>query len=308
MNRFIDVLKKPKYYFIILQGKIMKDSIENDIKYLKKMYKYSFGKNLDLDNPRTYNEKLQWLKVYDRNPLYTKLVDKYEVKNYVKEKIGEDYIIPTLGVWNKFDEIDFNKLPNKFVLKCTHDSGGLVICTNKENLNIKSIRKKINHFLKRNYYKNTREWPYKNVRPRMIAEEYIKPENVDDLNDYKFFVFNGKVHFFKIDFDRFIKHGANYYDREKNILPFGEVICPPNYEKKINIPKNIDEMIKLAEKLASNIPFVRVDFYNVDGKIYFGEITFFPASGFGKFMPEEWDKKIGNLLEIKNMKGNRKNE
>lgn len=266
--------------------------------YIRLFYKLEFNKKLNLKDVKTFNEKLQWLKIHDRKSEYTKLVDKYKVKEYVGNKIGVEYIIPTLGVWDKFQDINFSLLPNQFVLKCTHDSGGLIICRDKNSFNIKENKKKIEKLLRRNFYYSGREWPYKNVKPRIIAEKYMVDESNKELKDYKFFCFNGKVKFFKVDFDRFIEHHANYYDTNLNLLPFGEVICPPDFNRKIEIPNNINEMINLAEKLAKDIPFVRVDFYNVNGKIYFGEMTFYPAAGFGKFEPEEWDKKIGDMLEL----------
>lgn len=297
---------KMKFYLLIRNSKLFR--FVDDNTYLKLTYKLRTGKKLDLDNPKTFNEKLQWLKLYDRNKKYTKMVDKYEAKKYVASKIGEQYIIPTLGVWDKFENIDFEKLPNQFVLKCTHDSGGLIIVEDKSTLNIQEAHKKINECLKRNYYYAGREWPYKNVKPRIIAEIYLNDFNSGELMDYKFFCFNGKVKFLKVDFNRFIEHHANYYDTKLNILPFGERICPPDLNKKIDFPENINKMIELAEKLAKDIPFVRIDFYNVNEKIYFGEMTFYPAAGFGKIEPEEWDLKIGEMLELPNQKIEEKNE
>lgn len=273
--------------------------------YLKHKYYYSFGKNLNIDNPITFNEKLQWLKLHDRKKIYTSMVDKYEVKKYVSDMIGDEYVIPTLRVWERFEDIDFDELPSQFVLKCTHDSGGVFVVKDKSKFDKKLIGKKIKRYLKRNYFYFGREWPYKNIKPRIIAEQYITNDSLDEncnmiseLYDYKFFCFNGEVRCFKVDFDRFVNHKANYYDKEKNILEFGEAICPPDYTKQISFPKNIDKMIELAECLSKNIPFLRVDLYNVGGKIYFGELTFYPASGFGKFVPEKWDENIGKWLEL----------
>ena len=278
----------------------------NDKTYLKIRYYATFKKNLNLQNPQTFNEKLQWLKLNDRKDIYTKMVDKYEAKSYVSKIIGNKYIIPTLGIYNNFDEIDFNKLPNQFVIKCTHDSGGLVIVTDKSKLDIEKSKKKINKSLKRNYYYLGREWPYKNVKPRIIIEKYMKDNSINDLMDYKFFCFNGKCKFFKIDFNRLTKHQANYYDTKGNILPFGEEICPPDFAKKLELPVNLKKMINLAEKLSQNITFLRVDFYEINGNIYFGELTFYPASGFGKFQPEEWDLKLGNLIDLSMVNTNEK--
>ena len=266
--------------------------------YISLMYYARLDKKLNLNKPCTFNEKLQWLKLNERNIAYAKFVDKYEAKELVGNIIGKEHIIPTIGIWNKFDDINFEQLPNEFVIKCTHDSGGIIICKDKDSFNIQEAKKKINKCLKKNYYWHCREWPYKSVTPRIIVENYIKVSNNNELNDYKFFCFNGKVKFFKIDFDRFIQHKANYYDTKGNLLPFYEEICPSNPDKKLEMPENLNEMIKLAELIAKNHLFLRVDFYDVNNIIYFGEITFYPASGFGKILPEEWDFKIGKLLDL----------
>lgn len=290
------VIKNPlKIIVFLCNKKIIKLS---DKDYLKLRYKSNFHKNINFDNPKTFNEKLQWLKLYDRNPEYTKMVDKYEAKKYIADIIGEEYIIPTLGVWDKFEDIDFNKLPNQFVLKCTHDSGGVVICKDKSKLNIEKAKKKINKSLKRNYYYSGREWPYKNVKPRIIAETYMENEGEEDLNDYKFMCFNGKVNCSFVCTERRSKEGlkVTFFDLNWTKMPFERHY--PSSTENIKKPENYELMIKLAEKLAKNIPFVRVDFYEIDGKLYFGELTFFPGSGFEEFTPEEWDKKLGDMLEL----------
>ena len=278
----------------------------SDKTYLKVSYKYRLNGKLDLNNPKTFNEKLQWLKLYDRKEIYTKMVDKYEAKEYVASIIGNEYIIPTVGIFNTFDEINFDTLPTRFVIKCTHDSGGLTVVTDKKSINVKEMRKIINKHLHRNFYYLNREWPYKNVKPRIIIEKYMEDSEAKELRDYKFFCFNGKVEFFKIDFDRFIEHRANYYDTDGKLLHFGETICPPNYNKKIEMPVNLNKMIELAQKLSANIPFLRVDFYEVNGKIYFGELTFFPAAGFGRFTDDSADLKLGNMLDISQVKKSEK--
>lgn len=275
----------------------------SDTVYLKLIYRLIFGRKLDLKNPQTFNEKLQWLKLNNRKPEYSIMVDKYEVKKYIAEKIGEEYVIPTLGVWDNFDDIDFDLLPNQFVLKCTHDSGGLVICKDKSKLDIAKAREKINKALTRRFYYFGREWPYKAVKPRIIAEKYMVDESVSELRDYKFFCFGGVCKCLKVDFDRFIEHRANYYDPQGNLLDLGEKICPPNKEKVIVLPDNKEKMLHLAEKLSANIPFLRVDFYDVNGKIYFGELTFFPASGWGEFTDEKWDYKLGEWIKLPNKIG-----
>lgn len=275
----------------------------SDPMYLRLMYYVNFHKRLDLKNPRSFNEKLQWLKLYDRKPEYIAMVDKYEAKQYVAERIGQEYIIPTLGVWNCFDDINFDSLPEQFVLKCTHDSGGLVICRDKAKLNKEVARAKIERSMRRNYYYNGREWPYKGVKPRIIAEKYMIDKRFEELRDYKFFCFNGQAKCFKVDFDRFIEHHANYYDEENNLLRFGEIICPPEYSRYIEFPQTLSKMKELAELLSTEIPFLRADFYDVDGKVYFGELTFFPAAGFGKFTEDEWDFKLGEWIKLPNSIG-----
>ena len=273
-----------------------------DKPYLKMQYRLMTGRKLLLENPRTFNEKLQWLKLYNRIPEYTKLVDKYEVRNYISEKIGSRYLIPLIGVWECFSDIDFALFPQKFVIKCTHDSGGIIVCKDKESFEVESARRKIDHLLKRNFYYYAREWPYKNVHRRIIAEKYIVDDSTGELRDYKFFCFNGCCKCFKVDFNRFIEHRANYYDPKGHLLDFGEKICPPDSTKNIVLPENLAEMISLAEKLSVGFPFLRVDLYDVNGKIYFGELTFFPASGFGEFTSEEWDERLGSWIELPRMK------
>lgn len=268
-----------------------------DYIFLKTKYRYKFNKKLDLNNPQTFNEKLQWLKLYDRNPEYTKMVDKYEAKKYVANIIGEEYIIPTLGVYDKFEDINFATLPNQFVIKCTHDSGGLIICKDKTKLNIKEARKKINKSLKRNYFYTGREWPYKNVKPRIIAEQYMVDESGTELKDYKIFNFNGIPQFIQVDFNRFKGHQRKLYSTDWKELDFN-LVYSINKNVKISKPEKLKEILKLAKKLSINHSFIRTDFYVINDKIYFGELTFFPEAGFGKFIPEEWDEKLGNILEL----------
>lgn len=269
-----------------------------DEPYLKLMYRWQMKKPLNLIAPHTFNEKLQWLKLYDRQTAYIGMVDKCEVKNYIAQEIGPQYIVPTLGVWNRFDDIDFNSLPEQFVLKCTHDSGGIIICKSKICFDKSNARRTIMKSLKRNFYWSGREWPYKNVKPRIMAEQYLVDSSVAELRDYKFFCFNGVCKCMKVDFDRFVSHKANYYDRHGNFLDIGEVVCPPDKNRDIALPDNLAEMVELAEKLSAGFPFVRVDLYNVEGKIKFGEFTFYPASGMGPFISESADILLGQWLEL----------
>lgn len=269
-----------------------------DKKYIGFIYKNSIGKKLNLHDPQTFNEKLQWLKLYDRNPNYCGYVDKCEVKNYIANILGVEYVVPTIGVWDRFENIDFDKLPAQFVLKCTHDSGSTIICHDKKTFDFKSAKKKLTKKIRSNLFWHGREWPYKNVRPRIIAEQYMEDTKTSELRDYKFFCFNGEVKCFKVDFDRFVSHRANYYDTNGKLLRFGEKVCPPDFKREIEMPINLDLMLELAKKLSNGIPFVRVDFYEVNGKVYFGELTFYPASGFGPFIPEEWDFTLGSWISL----------
>ncbi|MDD6276798.1 MAG: ATP-grasp fold amidoligase family protein [Clostridia bacterium] len=270
----------------------------DDKHYLQIQWWGHFGYKLNLKNPKTFNEKMQWLKLYDRKPEYSDMVDKYEAKKYVADRIGEEYIIPNYGVWDSFEEIDFSELPDKFVLKCTHDCGGLVICKNKAELDIESAKEKINASLGRNYYMHCREWPYKNVKPRIIAEEYIEPGDDGDLLDYKLMCFGGKVHITFVCSGRNNDHGLHMtiYDREWNKLKLERHY--PSEKKDFPKPENYEKMVEFAEKLSAGVPFLRVDFYNINGRIYFGELTFFPDGGMEKFDPESWDYELGNLIPI----------
>lgn len=270
--------------------------------YLQIVYFKHFRRFINFNNPKTFNEKIQWLKLNYRNEEYTKLVDKYRVKQYITKLIWEEYVIPTLGVWNNVDDIDFKSLPEKFVLKCNNDSGGIVICKNKKDFDEAKAKSFLKERLKNNGYWYGREWPYKNVKPCIIAEKYMEDSISKDIKDYKFFCFNGSMEFFDIDIDRFIEHRANYYDRNGNFLPFGKTYCPPDYTKKIEMPKNLDKMIELAETISHNTVLSRIDFYEIDGQVYFGEITFYPGSGFSPFTDEKWDYKLGDMIDLPNIK------
>lgn len=270
--------------------------------YLQIVYFRHFKKFIDFDNPKTFNEKIQWLKLNYRKEEYTNLVDKYRVKQYITKLIGEEYVIPTLGVWKNVDDIDFKSLPEKFVLKCNNDSGGIVICKNKKDFDEVKAKSFLKERLKNNGYWYGREWPYKNVKPCIIAEKYMEDSISKDLKDYKFFCFNGSMEFFDIDIDRFIEHRSNYYDRNGNFLPFGKTYCPPDYTKKIEMPKNLDKMIELAETISHDTVLSRIDFYEIDGQVYFGEITFYPGSGFSPFTDEKWDYKLGDMIDLPNIK------
>lgn len=274
-----------------------------DDNYLKLIYRAMMGKKLDLQNPQTFNEKIQWLKLYDRNPLYTNLVDKYDVKKYISETIGEEYIIPTIGVWDKFEDIDFSKLPNQFVLKCTHDSGGLVICEDKNKLDIEMVREKINKSLKINYYYSFREWPYKNVKPRIICEQLIKTNDGRLPSDYKFHCFNGEPDNVMVCIERETGNPKFYFfDKQWILLRYNKTgVAAP---EKFTLPKpsQLEEMFALASKLSKEIPFVRVDLYCEQDKVYFGEFTFYPDSGFDANILESTDIYFGSKIRLENVK------
>lgn len=268
--------------------------------YLKVKFRQLMGKKLNLENPQTFSEKLQWLKLYNRRPEYTTMVDKYAVKDYVAKIIGEEYIIPTLGVWDRPEDIDWDSLPNQFVLKCTHDSGGLVICRDKSKLDKEAAIIKLRKTLKQNYFRKWREWPYKNVPRRIIAEQYIEPApDLKDLPDYKFFCFDGEVKALFVATDR-QKEGEevkfDFFDAEFNHLPFkqGHEHAAVTPQK----PKNFEVMKKAAAQLSKGMPHARVDLYEVGDKVLFGEITLFHFSGLVPFRPDEWDKVFGDMLTL----------
>ena len=271
----------------------------SDETYLKFVYRFRVGRKLDLHNPKTFNEKIQWLKLYDRNPAYTKMVDKALVKSYVADLIGEQYIIPTYGVYEKFDDIDFSVLPKRFVMKCTHNSGGVVVVDNKDNIDVMQLKERFDKLLKKQFYYVGREWPYKDVKPQIIIEENIQEEaSEEQISDYKLMCFNGEVKCSFVCSNRNSKSGlcVNFYDEHWEPMPF-ERHYPRNL---IEIPKPsmYDEMVRLAEILSRNIPFVRVDFYQKNEKIYFGELTFYPGSGVEEFSPEIWDYKLGEWMTL----------
>lgn len=275
--------------------------VQDDI-FLMKMFRAALGKQLDLSNPVTFNEKLQWLKLYDRRPEYTMMVDKYLVRDYIANKLGEEYLIPLLGVWDDPDEIDFDSLPDRFVLKCNHNSGlGMCICKDKSALNIKKVKADLRKGLKQDYYLTGREWPYKNVPRKIIAEKYMEFNSLHELRDYKFFCFNGEPKFTLVCTDRFSVCGLkeDFYDLEWNHMAMSR-LNHGNASVEIQKPKNYELMCDFACQLAKDIPFVRCDFYEINGRLYFGELTFFPASGFEGFEPENWDKKLGDWITLPN--------
>ncbi len=299
IKKIIAFCRDPKYRFAFLSHFGLYNHF-SDFEYLSKKYEIESKKSADISAPQTFNEKLQWLKLYDRQSIYTVMADKVAVKDYVAERIGEDYVIPTIGVWKSPDEIDFDALPPKFVIKCNHNSGlGMYICKDKSKMNRAKVRRDLAKGLKQDYYLTGREWPYKDIPRRILAEQYLENSEIGGLTDYKVHCFNGVPKFILVCKDRFAPTGLteDFFTTEWEHM---EVKRPniPNANTPILKPEKLNEMLSLAAKLSNDIPFLRVDFYYVDGKIYFSELTFFPASGFAPFEPEEWDKIFGDWLVL----------
>lgn len=269
--------------------------------YLSLLYYYYTHEFIHWRKPKTFTEKIQWLKINDRRDRYVRLVDKYTVREYVKICIGECYLIPLLGMWKNTDDINWDMLPDKFVIKCNHDGGGssVCICRNKKTFNIQKVTDKLNSRLKTNAYWYGREWPYKNVSPCILAEKLLEEENGEELKDYKFYCFNGRALYCQVIADRNAKETIDFFDRDwkhQEFIGLNSMAEPAI--KPIIKPVNYEKMLELADSLSKDIPFVRVDFYNIKGQIYFGEMTFYPASGFGKFSPSKWNQIMGNYLHL----------
>ena len=315
MNNPLRVFRNPWLVFKFFAGKGLINWMPDET-YLKLMYRASTGKRLHLDNPRTFGEKLQWLKLHDRNPLYTVMVDKVKAKEYVAERIGAQYIIPTLGVWESADDVDFSSLPDRFVIKCNHNSGkGMYICKDKSKMDEGQVRERLRQGLKENYYKHGREWPYRDVPRRILAEQYMESKNearldaaaeakaarVGGLRDYKFFCFNGEPRLCQVISDRAVDECIDFYDMDWNRLVglvglVGLTDGVHNGVRDVPRPASFGDMLRCARILAEGLPFSRIDFYDIDGRAYWGEITFFPASGFGQFRPDKWNNEIGSWL------------
>ena len=272
--------------------------------FLKLMFRARVGYPLNLRDPKTFNEKLQWLKLYNREPRFTRMVDKYEAKKYISQLIGEKYVVPNYGVWESFEEIDFAKLPQQFVLKTTHDCGGIVICRDKNSFNIDAARKKLALRLKQNFFWKGREWPYKDVVPRILAEELLIQDRGDAaIVDYKIMCFNGQPYCCFVCMGRDSEQGMRitYFDTNWNVQPFKQDF--PLYEGTIEKPKNYEKMLEIAGILSKGVPFLRVDFYETNDQVYVGELTFFDGNGFEEFQPAEWNRKLGDLINLEDVKG-----
>lgn len=270
--------------------------------FLKLMFRARMGCKLDLENPKSFNEKLQWLKIHNRNPKYTKMVDKYEAKGLIASIVGKEYVVPTYGVWDSFSQIDFSQLPSEFVLKTTHDGGRVFICRNKDTFDYCAARESLSKGLKTNFFWQGREWPYKNVKPRIIAEALLKTNSdsneSSELVDYKVMCFNGVAKYCFTCTGRHSENGLHvtFFDRDWKKMPFQRHY--PVELGDIQKPENYCQMLTLAEKLADNMPFLRVDFYEVDGKLYVGELTLYPGNGYEEFFPAEWDDALGEMIKL----------
>lgn len=275
----------------------------NDKGYLKIVYFFEMGRKLNLKHPTKFTEKLQWLKLYERKDEYTQMVDKISAKEYVSGIIGLQHIIPTLGVWDKFEEIDFSLLPKEFVLKTNHGGGSssVVICRDKNTFDYDAAKKKLERGLKKNPYNKYREWPYRNITPKIFAETFItnNKEQKKDIIDYKWYCFNGNPMFCQVIQDRSTNETIDFFDSKWNHLPFvGLNPVARNSIVEPNIPEHLGEMLKIAQMLSNTIPFCRIDLYDINNTVYFGEITFYPASGFGRFTPGTYDEILGRLLQL----------
>lgn len=271
--------------------------ILSDRLFLKIKYRLKFNKKLNLKNPKTFSEKLQWIKLNDRKAIYSKMVDKFESKTIVSEKIGAEYVVPCLGgPWYSFDEIDFDRLPDKFVLKTNHDSGGVVICKDKKTFDFKKAEETLKKHLKNNYYWSGREWPYKSVKPCIFAEEYLDDNSGDAIYDFKFFCFNGVPKIMYLSRDKSQTPRTDFFDMEYNRLNMR--MRDPNSEVAPEKPERFDEMRKIATLLSANIPHIRVDFYMVGEKLYVGEMTFFHCGGFVSIKPDSWDSIMGEWIKL----------
>ncbi len=291
------LIKNPYKIFSALSKKGVFNHL-SDEKFIKYQFRAQLDRWPDLIEPQTMNEKLQWLKLNNRRPEYTMMVDKYLVRDFIKEKIGEEYLVPLLGIWDSPEDIDFDTLPDRFVLKCNHNSGlGMCICRDKSKLDYAKVRKELAKGLAQDYYLSGREWPYKNVPRKIIAEQYMEDEATKELRDYKFYCFNGVPKLIMINSGRGTgKTTADYYDMERNYLDF--TWGYPHSNNEHIMPENFELMKQLAAVLSADIPHVRVDFYEANGKVYFGELTFFDGSGFDIIAPRSWDIQIGSWLTL----------
>lgn len=292
----LNLAKKRRPVWLYLPFKA--SNLISDAAYLKVKFKDRLGYKLNLNNPQTFNEKIQWLKLYDRRPIYTLATDKYKVRDYLTKMVGAKYLVPLLGVWNNFNEIDFSQLPNQFVLKCNHDSGSYIICEDKANFNVAAAKSKLTKALLRNYYYAGREWAYKNIEPKIMAESYLS-EPKGELIDYKFMCFGGEVKCVFVCQNRRSRAGLNIniYDANWRQLPFGRKAHPASLAS-LNQPHNFKLMLEISRKISADFPFLRVDFYEIEEKIYISELTLYPSAGLEGFEPHNYDRILGDWLVL----------
>ena len=302
----MDKINKPSKFQLALIKLLhtLSPAIKSDETYLKWYFFLYTGSWMDFNNPKTFSEKIQWLKIHNTNPVYTVMADKYAMKQFVEDKIGAGYTFPLLGVWDRFDEIDIASLPDKFVFKTNHDSGGVWIVKDKKNAEYSKIKKEIEVRFQKNYFFLGREHPYKNIPHKIIAEKFMEEAEGCDLKDYKVFCFNGEPTYIQVDFDRFTNHKRDFFDTKWNMMDFG-VLFPRAYNN-IPVPEHLNEMIDIARKLSQGLPFLRVDLFNIKGKVYVGELTFHPGGGVEKITPEEWEYKLGDMIKLDKLDSNGK--
>ena len=298
MSKIRTFIENPQYFITSPASKGWLNWVPDSL-YLKVLYRVIMGRKLNLKNPKEYNEKLQWLKLNDRKPEYSTMVDKYEVRGYIGDLLGDKYLIPCLGIYDSVDDIDIDALPDKFVLKCTHDSGSVEICKDKSSFDIEGARHRLSQAMKRNYYATYREWPYKYVKPRVIAEGYLEGDE-GDLKDYKVMCFNGEAKIIEVHENRFVEgkvHTQTFYDREWNIVPLTQIETV-TVDRPGERPRQLDEILRLSELIAKNMYHARIDWYIEGDKIYFGEITFFDGSGFESFSTPEMERMLGDMINL----------
>ena len=298
MSKIRTFIENPQYFITSPAAKGWLNWVPDSL-YLKVLYRVIMRRKLNLKNPKEYNEKLQWLKLNDRKPEYSTMVDKYEVRGYIEDLLGDQYLIPCLGIYDSVDDIDIDALPDRFVLKCTHDSGSVEICKDKSSFDIEGARHRLSQAMKRNYYATYREWPYKYVKPRIIAEGYLEGDG-GDLKDYKVMCFNGEAKIIEVHENRFVEgkvHTQTFYDREWNIVPLTQVETV-TVDRPGERPRQLDEILRLSELIAKDMYHARIDWYIEGDKIYFGEITFFDGSGFESFSTPEMERMLGDMIKL----------
>jgi len=284
---------KKLYYFLVEKIGLF----ISDLNFLRVVYFLRTRKFLNVKNPVTFNEKLQWLKLYNRNPILSKLADKYKVRDFVAKKVGSDILIPLIGVYDSFDDIDFDKLPDKFILKCNHASGWNFVCEDKGRLDYKKMKKLFDFWLKTNYYYHGRSWEYKNIKPKIVCEKFLSQEGTFGLDDYKFHCFNGRPVYIQYIKNRLKgRTKETYYNTKWKFQPFNMTNC--RNTKLVDRPKNLKKMLDISKKLSKGLPYARIDLYNLDGRIYFGEVTLCPANGMDNFDPPKYEKIFGDMIDI----------